>query len=284
MGTGFEVISSARDLHILPELEQYAHELEKLWTRFNATSELMALNVNAGKFIQVSNETAQLVSEMRRGFFVTDGLFNAGVLMQMQEAGFTSAEFESRITPKSIAEFQELWNTVEIHEQAVCLPIGLAIDAGGIGKGLAADFIAARAMNSGVQGIVVNAGGEVAVRGESVNPYGWSVAVEDPFDEAETLAIVRLESGGLATSSPRGWVINGKSHIIDPRTNESTQTEIVQATVLSGRTVDAEVLTKMCLLMPAGQSIAKIESLGAAAYIVDSSKNIFQTTNWSNFQ
>ena len=284
MGTGFEVISSARDLHVLPELEQYANDLEKLWTRFNATSELMNLNVNAGKLIQVSNETAQLISEMRRGFFVTDGLFNAGVLTQMQAAGFTSAAFEARTTPTSVDEFQELWNTVEIHEQAVYLPKGLAIDAGGIGKGLAADFIAARAMNSGVQGIVVNAGGEVAVRGESVNPDGWSVAVEDPFDEAETLAIVRLESGGLATSSPRGWIIDGNSHIIDPRTNESTQTEIIQATVLSARTVDAEVLTKMCLLMPVQQSLVKIESLGAAALIVDNSNNVFQTANWSDFQ
>lgn len=284
MGTEFEIICAATDMYVVFEIQCYAHELERLWTRFNDSSELMQLNLNAGKQLIVSSETAQLVDEMRRGFYLTGGLFNAGVLPQMQELGFGAPQ-ASRVANSPVpVNYSQLWGEVVVEENAVCLPVGLSIDAGGIGKGLAADLMANRAMNLGAQGIVINAGGEVAVRGESVNPHGWSVGIENPFVENEHLTSIELATGGLATSAPSGWIVDGNSHIVNPQTGDSVISNIAQATVLAARTVDAEVLAKMCLLMPINQSLEKIDELGAAAFIVDADLQTYPSANWSNFQ
>ena len=284
MGTSFKVICAGSDFALLKDLEQTAQHLEKLWTRFNDNSELMVLNQRTGEKVLVTEETSRLIAEMRRGFILTDGLFNAGVLPQMIRHGFTAQQSTFIPTTHSSSTFKELWNTVEIDEHAVFLPKGLAVDAGGIGKGLAADFMAEEAMRKGALGVVVNAGGEVAVRGESVHDEGWSVGIENPFDEEDILTTVYLKNGGLATSAPSGWVNEKANHIIDPRTKTSVCDSISQATVMCARTVDAEVLAKMCLLMPIHESLKKVESLGSAAFVVDGNGNTYQTETWSHFE
>lgn len=282
MGSDFEIICAASDLHLVSEIENYAHYLQSIWTRFSDASELMQLNFNAGNSQIVSPETSQLVSQMKRGFELTGGLYNAGVLPLMLQQGFMSpnSRFQKLLAPKNYAE---LWNAVEINELQVKLPKGLAIDAGGIGKGLAADLMAQKAMAKGAIGIVINAGGEVAVRGDSVTTEGWSVAVESPFIEDHLLSTVFLQSGGLATSAPSGRMIQENSHIIDPRTQTSIRTEIAQATVLAAQTVDCEVLAKMCLLLPVADSLKRIEDLGAAAFVLTNNEITFQTANWEDF-
>lgn len=284
MGTSFKIVCAGIDLALLNELKDSALLLESFWTRFNDKSELMLLNQRAGEKVLVSEETSRLIAEMRRGFILTDGLYNAGVLPQMIAQGFTATQSTFIPTSHSSSTFKELWNAVEIDEHAIFLPKGLAIDAGGIGKGLAADIIAEQAMRKGALGVVVNAGGEVAVRGESVIADGWSVGVENPFDEDDILTTVYLKNGGLATSAPSGWVNDKASHIIDPRTGESVSSSIAQATLLCARTVDAEVLAKMCLLLPIQESVKKVESLGAAAFVVDGNGNTYQTETWSDFE
>lgn len=284
MGTDFEIIGSGADFHVMNDIRLYAHTLESMWTRFQDSSELMQLNFKAGQLVSVSQETIYLVEHMRRGYFMTDGLFNAGVLPAMLQANFTSPDSTFSAQVYDAEHMDALWHNVEVQPHHVGLPQGLAIDAGGIGKGLAADLMAELAMNRGAQGIVVNAGGEVAVRGKSANPKGWSVGVENPFHSDDLLAIAYLDAGGFATSTPSGWMQGESSHIIDSRTGTSIVSNIAQATVLSARAVDSEILAKMCVLMPVEASLTKIDKLGAAALIIDNDLNLYESKLWSDFE
>lgn len=284
MGTTFDIIGSSSDLPLLSEMQTYAHSLESMWTRFDDSSDLMQLNIHAGNFVSVSAETSYLVAHMRRGYELTGGLFNAGVLPAMLQAHFTAPNSQFRPSPFVGEHMDSLWNNIDIHEHQISLPRGLAIDAGGIGKGLAADLIAEKAMSQGARGIVVNAGGEVSVRGESVLPRGWSVGVENPFTSGDLLTTAFVHQGGFATSTPSGWIQNGNSHLMDPRTGLSIDSNIAQATVLSSRAVDSEILAKMCLLLPVHESLAAIDKLGAAALIVDENLDLYPSTYWSDFE
>ena len=284
MGTSFEVIGSGADFHVMNDVASYAHELESMWTRFRDSSELMQLNHKAGQFVPVSQETTFLVEHMRRGYFLTAGLFNAGVLLAMLQSEFTAPDSTYQPEKYDAKHMDSLWEKVEVQPHQVRLPVGLAIDAGGIGKGLAADLMAELGMKRGAQGIVVNAGGEVSVRGESPNPQGWSVGVENPFDSEDLLATAYLHAGGFATSAPSGWMSGDRSHIMDPRTGQSVKNDIAQATVLSARAVDSEILAKMCVLMPIEESLEKIDELGAAALIVDNDLNLYPSSFWSEFE
>lgn len=284
MGSEFEVICAAIDISQMRDLEMFAKYLESLWTRFDDDSELMKLNRNSGEFVPVSPETRILISEMQNGYELTEGLFNPGILPIMLRNGFTAPKSNFLPEQHFEASYDELWGKIQIAENRVALPLGLTIDAGGIGKGLAADLLADRAMANGAHGIVINAGGEVAIRGESILPTGWSVGIENPFVEDDLISTVLLESGGLATSHLESWKVGSTNHIVDPRTNIAARCEILQATVLCERTVDAEVLAKMCLLLSKEESLARLTDLGAEALLVLSSGETHQTEGWSDFE
>lgn len=60
--------------------------------------------------------------------------------------------------------------------------------------------------------VLVNAGGDVAVRCDRTDTPDWLLGIEDPADRSRLLATVPLRSGGMATS---GTAARGV-HILDP--------------------------------------------------------------------
>jgi len=118
----------------------------------------------------------------------------------------------------------------------VRLPTGLSIDAGGIGKGLAADLGVANALRSGAEGALVSIGGDLSMGGHPPDG-GWVVAIEHPEPERGTLGSVAVPGGGVATSSTRSrrWQRFGRErhHVIDPWTGAPSTTDLSSVTVIA---------------------------------------------------
>jgi thiamine biosynthesis lipoprotein len=122
--------------------------------------------------------------------------------------------------------------------------VGVRLDSGGIGKGIAAD--AALAAIGGGLRAVVDCGGDVAVRGE------WEVGVADPFT-GDLVHLFRIANAAAATSGidRRLWRRPDGSyahHLIDPSTGEPAWTGVVAATALAPTAADAEALAKAAVL------------------------------------
>lgn len=121
-------------------------------------------------------------------------------------------------------------------------------------KSYIVDHAADAAMRSGgVSSVVVNIGGDLAVKGNLAEP----VAIIDPLQPAEGRtvdAILAAPGTTVATSGGyrRGSDIQGKhfSHIVDPRTGLTAES-IVSATVVAPNAVDAGALaTALTILTP----------------------------------
>lgn len=120
-------------------------------------------------------------------------------------------------------------------------------------KSYIVDRAAAAGLAAGATGIVVNIGGDIAVRGDRTE----RVAVRDPLasaDNAAPLTTLMIEGRAVATSGGyrRGFDINGRhySHIVDPRSGEPTG-HVLSATVIADDAVDAGALaTALCVLTP----------------------------------
>jgi thiamine biosynthesis lipoprotein ApbE len=105
----------------------------------------------------------------------------------------------------------------------------------------------------GVTGVLLNAGGDVVVRGA----WSQSVGVADPVanaDNARPLATLTVRDAVVATSggAKRGFDIGGRhySHVLDPRTGQPTG--VLSATVVSSNAIEAGALaTAFCVLTPA---------------------------------
>ena len=123
---------------------------------------------------------------------------------------------------------------------------GSSVDLGGIGKGYAAGraLDAMLASSPDLAGGLVDLGGDIVVSGESPEGGPWLVAVADPRRPGETLAVLALESGGVATSgrdARRFGPARSLHHLIDPETGESALGGPLTVTVVGPDPVTAEV-------------------------------------------
>ena len=130
---------------------------------------------------------------------------------------------------------------VEIDREAstVRLPVGLTIDAGGIGKGLAADLTVAHMLRAGALGAMVSIGGDISMGGQPPEG-GWNVVVEHPRlvrDVHDLVGTIAVGGGGVATSSTRSrrWQHEGseRHHVIDPWTGSPSTTDLSSVTVVA---------------------------------------------------
>ena len=271
-------------------LEREGERLEQSWSRFISESELSRLNRSAGRPETVSPTMIDLIIAMREGWRETDRQFDPTLLPAVIAAGYDRSRLDPTLVttlPASARSGQNL-DAIVLDGMRVTLPSAMTLDAGGIGKGLAADCLAASLMELGAWGCVVEVGGDLRVRGDAPDGIAWRVAVEDPFDATRTRATVRLTEGGISTSSQRKrrWGQPGSvqtHHLIDPHTLSSAATTVQTVTVLASTAARAETLTKPGFLRPITEYLAWLPTRGAAGLLIDDEGREFATENWGDY-
>ena len=218
--------------------------LETRWSRFLPTSDVSRLNLACGRPVHVDPVTVTLVTTMIDAWRATDHRFDPTILPALMATGYhASIDDPRRVTvlPSGaihVGGFGEADPTpadIEIDRDAgtIRLPAGLVIDAGGIGKGLAADLAVVHALRSGVLGAMVSIGGDISMGGRPPEG-GWTVHVEHPDRDRGTISVT---GGGVATSSTRSrrWHHEGRElhHVIDPWTGVPSTTDLAAVTVIA---------------------------------------------------
>ncbi|MEZ4767445.1 MAG: FAD:protein FMN transferase [Caldilineales bacterium] len=240
----------------LARAEQRFEEAEAELSRFRPDSGLSRLNATAGKGPQPVSPLlwtvlAHAVDAARR----TRGMFDPTLLEVLRAAGYNrSFELLGSSASSLPAPSRSAWgwHCIRLHEAAglVELPAGFGIDLGGIAKGWTVDRVALSLAEHGA--VLVDAGGDIRAVGA---PGGqpWPVAVQDPFDETQDVAVLALGDGAVATSSigRRRWQSGGKTmhHLIDPRTGQPSDSDLYSVTVLADTAEEAEVAAKTALML-----------------------------------
>jgi thiamine biosynthesis lipoprotein len=248
----------ASDLHIITlgatsamvdEVLVLLDHLERCWSRFIATSDISRINVMpAGGALAVDDATLTLLSTMVEGHRLTGGRFDPTVLPALVREGYATSRVDAtRTTTLHPHDVPASLDDIELDQLGgmVTVPVGLALDPGGIGKGLAADLAVAWLLDVGARGALVSIGGDMAMAGDSPESEGWSVQVEQPDPNDGALCTLAISGGGVATSSTRSrrWMHDGRErhHQIDPATALPSSTDLVVATIIAGAGWLAEV-------------------------------------------
>ena len=246
---------------------------EATFNRFSPDSEISRINRMTGEWTSVSPLTFDLLTDAVEAFQVTDGIFNPFMGMALQELGYDRS-FDLLQKVRARTEFAEgrkwaaddAWQSFETlmgsdlpleldwQHHTVKLRSGVALDVGGIAKGWIAQRAADGLMAQGVASGLVDAGGDVVLWGREPRQGVWWIGVADPMGSGEDIA--DFWCGGLtamATSSvvKRSWQAPGRGvvhHILDPRTGLSTQSDLLQITVLARDLSVAEQYAK-CLIV-----------------------------------
>lgn len=275
---------------LIDELETELARLERLWSRFLPDSELSRLNAAAGRPLAVDPATIELIRAMQRGFVETQGAFDPTLLPVLVDSGYASSfQHADRVStvPTSSRPGGDPCEIL-ISDTEVQLPFGMTLDSGGIGKGFAADLLAARALDLGAAGAMIEIGGDLVAIGTGLVDGAWSVGVEHPDDSTRHLEIIRISSGAVATSGTRrrSWTADGETrhHLLDPSTLLPARTGLASATVLAGTGARAEVLTKVAFMPPEEGFLAWLPSRNAAGLVVTTDGEIRTSANWEEYR
>jgi thiamine biosynthesis lipoprotein len=235
---------------------QRAEELEACWSRFRPESELSALNARAGSPVVVSPRLWSAILAAREAWEATAGRFDPTVLPALRALGYDRTfhdVIDDPDVPLPALTASPGFGRVALHPatRTVHLPLGCALDLGGIGKGLAADLIADELASHGAS-VAVSMGGDVAVRGPGPDAdAAWPVRVEQPHADLELGAFQLVdESIVQSTTRFRRWRRGGaeQHHLVDPSTGHPTATGVVTAVVTGPRAGFAEAVAKAAIV------------------------------------
>jgi thiamine biosynthesis lipoprotein len=278
MGTHVHLLVVGAPAGALDRARARVLDLERRWSRFLPHSELSRLNRRAPGAERVSAETLGLVGRAIEGWRATGGAFDPTVHDAVIAAGYDRDIGDVRrrrghipASPPAAASGCE-GIALDRECSTVALPSGLRLDAGGIGKGLAADLVSGELIAAGARGALVNVGGDLRVRGDAGVDHGWLVAVEDPFDRLPEVARIALDDAALATSTRcrRAWTTAGRPahHLIDPATGAPAWTGLAQVSVVAAEGWRAEVLAKAAFVRGRAAGPAVLTGAGATGLLI----------------
>lgn len=250
MGTTARAWFSSPDDELLRTAQARVAELEARWSRFRPTSDVTRLNEAGGRSVTVAPETIDVLELAAAWWRATGGLFDPTVLRALVAAGYDRS-LDGGHGPIAAGEPAPGLDGLVLDRATgiARLPVGVAVDLGGIGKGRAVDLLASELAH--LPGGLVDLGGDLRVWGTAPDGEGWPIALDDPRDGSE-VAVLGLGSGAVATSSVlrRRWTDGHRSahHLIDPRTGRPGAGEVVAVSVAAAAAAPAEVLAKAALL------------------------------------
>jgi thiamine biosynthesis lipoprotein len=222
--------------------------------RFRDDSELSRLNESHGATTSISPTLELALEAALRSAAFTNDLVDPTVLPALLALGY-DRDFDELANNDAVPEALAVpaMGPSAIHlnanEHTVTLDPPCRLDLGASAKSLVADLIADDVADSG--GVVVELGGDVAVRGEG--PDGpWVIAVSDSLKIDGHEPRVAFGHGGIATSSTtaRTWRAGERTvnHIIDPRTGRCARGLYTTATVSASDCVLANAFATAALL------------------------------------
>jgi thiamine biosynthesis lipoprotein len=247
-GAGAEAAVDAARLQLL--------DWHRRFTRFTAGSELSRLNADDRAEVPATPTMAALAAAVVEAAERTGGLVDATLAREIEAAGYRAAPplplplaLALRLAPRRAPAgpgADARWRRIGTGDGTVRRPPGVALDSGGLAKGLFADLLAERLATH--PAFVVDCAGDIRLGGTEPRP----VRVAGPFG-GEILHTFALRDGGVATSGigRRSWLgADGRPahHLLDPSTGRPAFTGVVQATALAPTALEAEALAKAAVL------------------------------------
>lgn len=301
MGSAVEVeVIDGDDAHLLLARRRLAH-LEQRWSRFVPDSDISRLNAAGGAPVEIDPSTVVLLEAMVHGHGATGGAFDPSVLPTVVRLGYAASrhdpthrvEVPPGIAPRGDMTRIEVFGSdasssdrapdgTAIGVHAARLPVGTALDAGGLGKGLAADLVVHELLSAGASGAMVSIGGDLRVGGLGPNDGDWVIAVHDHDGTTDHGIVdhVGLRDGGVATSGTVHRQVDPSVGDVAVVTHQSAR--LVQATIVGGSAMWAEVCATWAMVR-GPEVLDDLEQLSLGARLQFADGSVLTTPSWHRF-
>jgi FAD:protein FMN transferase len=262
MWTTFEIVAYGTSRARLAEAAEAAFEeidrLDRQMSHYSETSEITYINRNAARSdVIVEKELFDLLMLSVNYSRATTGAFDITVGPLMKAWGFFKGR--GRLPePKELSSVMSKvgYTRITLNERARTVRFdceGVELDLGGIAKGYAVDKAAEILRESGVTSALITAGtSSICAIGAPPGQAAWKVEVSDPLDRSRKAASIEIKDESISTSgcNEKTFEAAGRTycHIMNPRTGYPIE-EVLSATVITPRGVDAEAISKAVMVM-----------------------------------
>lgn len=196
-----------------------------------------------------------------------------------REPGFEPPGADAVETARALSGWRRLqWDPAG---RSAVQPGGLQLDLSSIAKGFGVDQVARYLQEAGIDGFLVEVGGELCGRGIKPDGQPWWVCVEAPepgIGMVET--VVALHGLSIATSGDYRRFFESRGsrhcHAIDPRSGHPVASEVASVTVLHEACMAADALSTALMVMGPEDGIPWADRRGIAALFRIRQKSLTQ--------
>ena len=275
---------------LLLQSEQLLHLYKNRFSANDADSELMAINLQAGKkSVRVHPELFELIALGKKHSIATNSHLNIaiGPLVQTWRIGFSDAKLPSE---EEIQRLLKITNPEEIvlndsNREVYLSKEGMRIDLGALAKGYIADKLKEFLVEQGVQSGIIDLGGNILTIGENPTFHRpWRIGIQNPvLDRGEHVAVIEVSDASVVTSGiyERQLVVDGKTyhHIFDRTTGYPMETELASITIVAEKSVDCEIWTTRLFGQNSYDIIEEIEQQpGLEAFVITKNQKMMYTS------
>ena len=275
---------------LLLQSEQLLHLYKNRFSANDADSELMEINLQAGKkAVQVHPELFELIALGKKHSIAANSHLNIaiGPLVQTWRIGFSDAKLPSE---EEIQRLLKITNPEEIvlndsNREVYLSKEGMRIDLGALAKGYIADKLKEFLVEQGVQSGIIDLGGNILTIGENPTFHRpWRIGIQNPaLDRGEHVAVIEASDASVVTSGiyERQLVVDGKTyhHIFDRTTGYPMETELASITIVAEKSVDCEIWTTRLFGQNPYDIIEEIEQQpGLEAFVITKNQKMMYTS------
>ncbi|HYM50097.1 MAG TPA: FAD:protein FMN transferase, partial [Candidatus Limnocylindrales bacterium] len=225
--------------------------VERSCTRFDESGEVIRLARVPDRPVAVSPILFEAVRFALRVAARTGGAFDPTVGSTMAARGFSRAYRTGRpVAPLPSADGHASYRDVVVNEddRTLTLRRPLVLDLGAVAKGLAIDLAAVALQD--YASFLIEAGGDLFVRGANPQGQDWQIAIQDPFHPQAANLVVAVSDRAVCTSGgyARRLKTPGEHHLLDPRTVRSPKA-LASVTAIAGSAMLADALSTAAFVL-----------------------------------
>lgn len=225
--------------HDLAAVLERIERFDRDWSRFRDDS-LVARIARSGGTYRLPADAGPLMAIYERLFALTDARLSPLVGASLERLGYDAAY---RLHPSGDPVAAPRWNdAISLRSTNEGLELdtitAVTLDVGAAGKGYLVDIVGDLLTERGVTDSLIDASGDVRVRGER----SIRVALENPVDASKALGVVEVRDAAVCASAitRRSWG-DGLHHIVDAVTGRPID-DVLATWVVAATALEADAL------------------------------------------
>ncbi|MGS0705315.1 DUF2271 domain-containing protein [Acinetobacter sp. ANC 3781] len=291
LGTSLDVVvqgaSKQEAKRAVDAIQKEISQLDQVLSTWRDDSEISALNNN--KQGKVSAELFEVIAACENWRDKTCGAFDArlGQLMTLWEQSQGVAKLNEATRTQVLNQLKADSVKLDTEQQSIAMNSAVKFSPDAYAKGYIIDraLVAARQAVPGVQGLLVDIGGDIRVWGNAPQKEGWKIGVQDAFNHTDNSVpqqVLNLNDQAIAFSGKGYRSLAGQTHLLYPKTGMPLQ-QVEQCVVVGTCAADADALATALAAMTPAEGLELIEALiGYEAKVTLTDGQVYQSSGWNS--